>query len=866
MRHILLRLSTCLTLFFLFPALGWAQSPGDVPSGGLLLPPPGDQSVIYLGYIFGVVGNLIHGTGSQIMGHMFAQFNSAVLALGGLIVTYTTVLGIANTAHEGEFLGKKYSSFFIPFRTVLGIMLIVPTASGYSWIQIIAMWVVLQGVTTANMVWHAAVQYLLNGGVIIVQNQDINSTTGQKVRTEITSLSQATTCLRLLQNMTNQLVADPSVTNPVPTTSLLNSVLNTMPAPDPNPHSTSYVLVRLPNFDQKSDPYWAPFNGVCGELGVTSYNSTAVRQALLDLYSSTAPLSGACDAAFYQKDPANPGYWTKKPGLPPGISIDSTCSTPDQCLPNGMVGTSLSDAQVNPYNIPGVIRGTIPVVSWCNPINQASIANMDQSINMATMDYLGLTYETTHNPSSIVNAKDLKDVVGDDPTISSWFNAGAYYFALLQASEGGQLGGSQHDFVIDFDNSPLTSSQGNSTLKSLASTVGASLPDQLNISNKGINTIPNNLQGFVDFLKEWLMPFFAAKPDTPNGLMAAFLSLQKPAQNIGHEDVKVSHTDFSQGKDTSSVIHDISGPGSILYGAFDNLITAQQTNSSPMIIMMDFGAACIQFALNTWISLIVIYTALTAVYAAVPSVALGVITNVLGIFYAPLVTILLTPLLVNGAMLLFYMPAVPFMIFTFGTIGWIIGVIEAMIAAPIVGFAIMHPEGSDVFGKGDAGLMLMLNLFLRPPLMIFGLIAGIMISSIGVWIINQGFSSGVVVYIQNIGPGWQTGAIAYIALPILYMMMVLQVINRSFTLIYNFPDKITQWISGGLQQSLGQEMSSAEKEARSGMEGHMKTAGEFKAGTASAAKGAGEGEQNRALSNPKVKGARSRFYDKSGQT
>ena len=239
----LLTLIASIACVFLLPSLAWAADNNSL--NALYLPSPADQSVIYLGYVFGVVNGVLHGTGSQIMGKMFSQYNSAVLALAGLVVIYTTLLGVLNTAHEGEFLGKKYSSFFIPFRTVLGILLITPTDTGYSWIQVIAMWVVLQGVTAANMVWHSAVDYVLNGGgVLVVQNQNINSSDSLAVRKEIAKLVPATICLHALQNIQMSIAADTSPTKPpVPTQTPMATVMSAL---DGAPTDGSHFAVAMP--------------------------------------------------------------------------------------------------------------------------------------------------------------------------------------------------------------------------------------------------------------------------------------------------------------------------------------------------------------------------------------------------------------------------------------------------------------------------------------------------------------------------------------------------------------------------------------------------------------------------------------------
>src|SRR5688572_4846657 len=126
----MIKLLTCLFLSF-FPVLVLADN------GSLSFAPPAtDFSVIFLGNLFGIVDGVLHGTGSQIMGSMFSVFNSAVLALGGIIIMYTLIVSTMNTAHEGQMLGQKWNSIWIPVRSTLGLALLIPKASGYCLMQI----------------------------------------------------------------------------------------------------------------------------------------------------------------------------------------------------------------------------------------------------------------------------------------------------------------------------------------------------------------------------------------------------------------------------------------------------------------------------------------------------------------------------------------------------------------------------------------------------------------------------------------------------------------------------------------------------------------------------------------------------------
>ena len=176
------------------------------------------------------------------------------------------------------------------------------------------------------------------------------------------------------------------------------------------------------------------------------------------------------------------------------------------------------------------------------------------------------------------------------------------------------------------------------------------------------------------------------------------------------------------------------------------------------------------------------------------------------------------------------------MIFTFGAIAWLMAVIEAMVAAPIVALGVTHPEGHDAFGKGEQAIMILMNIFLRPSMMIIGYIAAISLSYVGVWILNAGFDNAIG-FIQgssdygtksagtfnDIGNMWastgsvQTGAggisggytgwagvFAFFFSILIYTTMYLTIVQKSFTLISMLPDKVLRWI-GGQHESIGEQ-------------------------------------------------------------
>src|SRR5579863_7588548 len=122
--------------------------------------PANDQSIYYLGQIFGPVANVLPSTGgSLIMSTMFKTFNTTMLILGAFMIVYTTVVGLLATAHEGEFMGKKWSGLWVPLRSLIGIVALFPTTTGYSALQVIIMWCIVQGVGAANLLWTTVLNY-----------------------------------------------------------------------------------------------------------------------------------------------------------------------------------------------------------------------------------------------------------------------------------------------------------------------------------------------------------------------------------------------------------------------------------------------------------------------------------------------------------------------------------------------------------------------------------------------------------------------------------------------------------------------------------------------------------------------------------
>ncbi|SIO61558.1 DotA/TraY family protein [Paraburkholderia phenazinium] len=142
------------------PASAQSMSLGNASS---LLAATGatDESKNLLRYIFGSFSdNPFSGFGSpptSLLGNLFLYLNMFVFLIASLWTVYTITSGVVSTAHEGKFLGKRYSTVWYPIRLVWGAATLVPVFGGFSLGQAIYMFFTLISVGAANTLAGVAV-------------------------------------------------------------------------------------------------------------------------------------------------------------------------------------------------------------------------------------------------------------------------------------------------------------------------------------------------------------------------------------------------------------------------------------------------------------------------------------------------------------------------------------------------------------------------------------------------------------------------------------------------------------------------------------------------------------------------------------
>lgn len=172
-----------------------------------------------------------------------------------------------------------------------------------------------------------------------------------------------------------------------------------------------------------------------------------------------------------------------------------------------------------------------------------------------------------------------------------------------------------------------------------------------------------------------------------------------------------------------------------------------------------------------------------------------------------------------GLVLFYVIPFMPFLYFFFAVGGWIKGVFEAMVGVPLWALAHLKIDGEGLPGRAAMnGYYLLVEVFIRPILIVFGLIASIVVFYAMVRTLNNMFE----LVISNLAgfnhtnaqavAADSTGSIAYYRgiidqffYTILYALVVYMIAQSTFKLIDLIPKSILRWMHGSVE-SFGDQL------------------------------------------------------------
>ena len=227
---------------------------------------------------------------------------------------------------------------------------------------------------------------------------------------------------------------------------------------------------------------------------------------------------------------------------------------------------------------------------------------------------------------------------------------------------------------------------------------------------------------------------------------------------------------------------------------FSNTLTSE---GNPLILIQAFGKTMLVLAQVIFTVVLALLFA-TGIGGNISAWILGTgfvnpvgpATLTVSMLIMPVLLAGLSLLVTIGALLSIYTPLIPYIYFLFGAIGWLISTVETMVAGPLVALGIISPSGHEVMGKAEHAIMPLFNVFLRPSLMIFGLIAAMLLASVVVTMIGQTFK---YVFLGNLV--WIDPLSLCIVL-VAYVGIILAALNKCFAVINLVPQQVMRWIGG----------------------------------------------------------------------
>jgi conjugal transfer/type IV secretion protein DotA/TraY len=226
----------------------------------------------------------------------------------------------------------------------------------------------------------------------------------------------------------------------------------------------------------------------------------------------------------------------------------------------------------------------------------------------------------------------------------------------------------------------------------------------------------------------------------------------------------------------------------------------------------------------------------------------GVLTNALSAVGLFMFCIIWT-ILAAGVYDSLILPMIPFIHFTFATMGILIIVLEGVAAAPIWAFShikLNSQEEGMTTQASKAGYTILFNLIFRIPLTLFGLFFSIQVFNAMVWLLSMTVYPAMAAATTDSLFG-VVGTVAYI---VLITILNYQVANRSFNLITQIPDRITRWFGandhGGSEHG---EVNAAVAAISSGSKQSLHSAEKTAQGVQAAGKGRARGDERQQQSS-----------------
>lgn len=702
--------------------------------------PFGDSfSSLFLSQMFGPLFPAADGSGgATVFSSIIGFFNAATLAVSCLIFLYSMSAGLLQTAHDGQVLGRQWSSLWAPLRMVfaIGLLIPVPGLGGYNLAQAGVAWVARGSTNVASAVWSASAQIVIGGAGPITADEGRFDTGA--IRTMFLNEVCLATVNHQMKAIGSPLQAGYHQAESLP--GWMAAAQAYVAGGQAGPLAASHLVTGITGGKTALE---SP--GICG-----SASAPPLPEYIASLSSESAiqnSQKSAIAARFQQ------GHLELVNRVRTDLAaiVDSALDEvldPGESLPN--IGAEIAEV--------------------------AARANeMTRTLNRDLLDMaLGADRRGSQARQELLDRIQGSCGTLLEPTAcygEGWIGAGSWYMTLAQIS--GEM--------ASLTQAAARAESGYYISRVMKENRG--LYSQSGLGGTGwFGMVRSNdvasTEGFLT--EEETLRIDRRFKEVYDTSMAGFAAL---GFALGPEQV----AQLGEGASADGLFGKIPGLSgmmrSLAIHALD-LTAPSRWASDPMIGLTVIGRMLINMA-----GVIMAGTVLAGLFGGASAAAA---------FAIPVAVLLAT-----GGMLAFVLPIMPFALWILSVTGYFLLVAEAVVAVNLWAMSHMTLDGAGLSGSiGKRGWIMLLALLLTPVLMVMGLILGMTVFRVASGLVDMGLHYAISGMIGSSPVMMFFGIIAYALVITVFYTILLE---RSFSLVSEFPSRILKWIGGGVDLGGGSE-------------------------------------------------------------
>lgn len=733
--------------------------------GGLFGSEYGDSfTSLFLNQMFGPLFPAADGsTADSIFSNIIGYFNVFILVVGGLMFFYNVTVGVLQSAHEGEVLGKRWSSLWAPLRVIfaVGLMVPVPNLGGYNVAQAGVGYLVKGSTNFATMVWTASAEMMLGDNIAV-------STSPARMNVMILETLYRNEACMAIVNMQMEVIESPYRVSYVPLASLpqeddswwrrISPGNSTEIALDR--HQRTWVTAMTENgaIINADDPNQGARVGVCGKYvlpedpifiknldnaaasSVPEDARAAIRESFLDAHSTaiTSAITGVRDIIAMSSnvvvggDPVNP---TENDALSPN-------------LPSYQSQFARLVVEINDKLSEDIQRTRA----------LASGPGLENS-NQYGRNALRARITGNCSENGVSGAEFAQDCYGE-----GWLGAGSWYMLIAQVNnEIASLSNAEPEATGGVYLNDVSSESRALYIASGGESAGSGGWFGWGASTGGEGEMASQEDATLIMAR-----YMEVYTQSTQGLAALGFTLSPEAYS--------SFRDMSGNGSHAAKFFDWIGLSDKIYGVIEKMfLTTSPSNfaDDPMIGTMEIGRTLVE------VSTMAILTA-----AIVGTFASGIVLPTVALFY---------PILVAGSAMAFVLPILPFLFWVLAVTAYFLLIAEALVAVNLWALSHMRMDGDGISGEaGSRGWLLLLALAFTPVLMIFGFVIGMTLFRVTTGLLDIGLYNAMQGIMNANIISALIGITVYSILIVISYMIILE---RSFSLVAEFPGKVLSWIN-----------------------------------------------------------------------